>query len=322
MDDIKIVKDEGDISVEINGQEVEVLGCEDNNILVECEYLDIKDLVINKISDELTIKFRDTKGFETYLFYEAEISVNDKEAFVVYECHEYNKYWEGKWGLSSFLSTVRDEVPNFENIEIIDFDLEDAWKHFILRIKYPNKDDSVEKCINETSTLIKALIRQAEIKLDGFDWKGDYETDESLFCLNVLHPLLRRMGFVSVRYTHGNKEYGKDFTFSEQTPFGILRHYGLQAKAGNISGGVNSDIDELIGQVNDAFSMPYHEISANEERYITTFIIAISGRFTENAKDKISQKIPKGLIGSVLFLDKDSIFELIEKYWTNVGMKK
>lgn len=321
MDEIVIVKGE-EVSVEINGDEVEVICYEDNYILVECEYMDIKDLVVDKIPEELRIQVRDSNGFETFLFYEAEISVNSKEAFVEYKCHEYNKYWEGKWGLSSFLSTVRDEVPNFENIEVVDFNLEDAWKHFVLRIRYSNKNVSIEKCVSETSTLIKALIRQAEIKLDGFEWEDDYETNESLFCINVLHPLLRRMDFISVRYTHGNKEYGKDFTFSEQTTFGILRHYGLQAKAGNIRGGVNSDIDELIGQVNDAFSMPYHEISANEDRYITTFIIAISGYFTENAKDKISQKIPKGLIGSVLFLDKDSIFELIEKYWTNVGVKK
>jgi hypothetical protein len=45
------------------------------------------------------------------------------------------------------------------------------------------------------------------------------------------------MGFLFVRYTHGKKEYGKDFTFSELTPFGDHRHSGLQAKAGDISGG-------------------------------------------------------------------------------------
>ena len=123
------------------------------------------------------------------------------------------------------------------------------------------------------------------------------------------------MGFLFVRYIHGRKEYGKDFTFSEVTPFANHRHYGLQAKAGGISGKVNSATDELLGQLNDAFSMPYYELGSKEPRYISTFIIAISGSSTENAREKIVAKMPKGTIGSVYFLDKESITELIERYW-------
>lgn len=41
-------------------------------------------------------------------------------------------------------------------------------------------------------------------------------------------------GIVFVCSTHSKKEYGKDFTFSEITLFGGYRHYGLQAKAGDI----------------------------------------------------------------------------------------
>src|SRR5690242_14945671 len=124
------------------------------------------------------------------------------------------------------------------------------------------------------------------------------------------------MGFLSVRYTHGVREYGKDFTFSELTLFGVMRHYGLQAKAGDVSSGVNSAIDELIGQADDAFKMPYYEIASTELRYISTFIVAISGRFTSNAKDKIVQKVPRGASGSLLFLDRQLILELIGRYWT------
>jgi hypothetical protein len=123
------------------------------------------------------------------------------------------------------------------------------------------------------------------------------------------------MGFVFVRYAAGRKEYGKDFTFSELTPFGDYRHYGLQAKAGDVSGGVNSAIDELIGQIADAFAMPYYEIGSKDPRFISTFIIAISGKFTENAREKIVEKTPKGLIGSVYFLDRERIAELVERYW-------
>ena len=122
------------------------------------------------------------------------------------------------------------------------------------------------------------------------------------------------MGFLAVRYTHGVSENGRDFTFSELTSFGVMRHYGLQAKAGDVSGGVNSAIDELIGQADDAFKMPYYEIASTEPRYISTFSVAISGRFTSNAKDKIVQKVPRGVWGSLLFLDRELILELIGRY--------
>jgi hypothetical protein len=123
------------------------------------------------------------------------------------------------------------------------------------------------------------------------------------------------MRFLAVRYTEGTREYGKDFTFSELTSFGVMHHFGLQAKAGDVSGEVNSAIDELVGQADDAFKMPYYDIASAEPRYLSTFIIAISGRFTSNAKEKIVYKIPRGLHGSLLFLDRESILELVDRYW-------
>jgi hypothetical protein len=82
-----------------------------------------------------------------------------------------------------------------------------------------------------------------------------------------------------------------------------------------VRGGVNSEIDELLGQIEDAFSMPYFEIGSKEPRYISTFIIAISGSFTDNAREKIVEKMPKGAIGSVYFLDRERLTELIDRSW-------
>jgi hypothetical protein len=150
-------------------------------------------------------------------------------------------------------------------------------------------------------------------------WKEEYDRDERAFCLEVLAPLLRRMGFLAIHYTQGAREYGKDFTFSELSPFGHLRHYGLQAKAGNVSGEVNSAIDELVGQADDAFRMPYYDIASTEPRFISTFVVAISGRFTANAKDKIVNKIPRGQHGSLLFLDRETVMELLNRYWSTMS---
>src|SRR5439155_25599925 len=119
-----------------------------------------------------------------------------------------------------------------------------------------------EASIRLAASDLKLLLHSAEVALSGLPWTDEYATNEDSFCRELLHPLLRRMGFVFVRYTHGKREYGKDFTFSEVTPFGHYRHYGLQAKAGDISGGVNAPIDELLGQIADAFAMPYYEVGS------------------------------------------------------------
>lgn len=212
------------------------------------------------------------------------------------------------------MAAIRAQVEHHDNWKVTDIELEDDWKNITLE-RVIDSGDSLYQSILTAATDLKEIIYTAEVALSGLAWKDVYSTDEDAFCRELLHPLLRRMGFVFVRYAAGRKEYGKDFTFSELTPFGDYRHYGLQAKAGDVSGGVNSAIDELIGQIADAFAMPYYEIGSKDQRFISTFIIAISGKFTENAREKIVEKIPKGLIGSVYFLDRERIDELVERYW-------
>jgi hypothetical protein len=62
--------------------------------------------------------------------------------------------------------------------------------------------------------------------------------------------------------------------------------------------------------------MPYYDIASTEPRFISTFVVAISGRFTANAKDKIVNKIPRGQHGSLLFLDRETVMELLNRYWS------
>ncbi|MBD5498531.1 MAG: hypothetical protein HDR11_12360 [Lachnospiraceae bacterium] len=89
----------------------------------------------------------------------------------------------------------------------------------------------------------------------------------------------------------------------------------LQVKVGNIDGGVNSQIDNIIYQIKDAFEIPFVFKNENKQSYISELYIIISGRFTSNAKEKIRYKISKGIYGAVHFLDKEDIESLIVKYW-------
>jgi hypothetical protein len=311
---INIQREEDEVIVVVGDTEAEVQDADEISVLAECSLEDLGKEVGKDYPEGLALQIHSEDGFKTYLFYEVHIVSGVEGAALEFVCHQPNKYWEGRFGLATLLSAVSEQVSHSVGFEVIDIDLEDDWKQLTLRREIP-PDAPLADAILGVAAEINALVRNAEVALGGMRWKTEYETDESLFCTEVLLPLLRRMGFLSVRYSHGSREYGKDFTFSEMTPFGNLRHYGLQAKAGDISGKVNAAVDEVIGQLNDAFSMPYYELGSKEPRYISTFVVAISGRFAPNAKEKIAEKIPKGTIGSVYFLDKESILEFIDRYW-------
>lgn len=299
----------------VGESELEVIEVtEQGQTIAECDQTSLAAASLEGFPATLTLQVHSTDGFGTFLFHEAEIYRNDSHELIAeHICNQPNKYWEGTWGLATFLTAIRDQLQFFPEVTLGDIELEDDWKRLTLQV--PLSDGPAAQSLLASADVLKRIIREAEIALSGISWKPEYAKDERAFCEEVVAPLLRRMRFVSVRYTQGAREYGKDFTFSELTPFGVLRHYGLQAKAGDVSGEVNSAIDELVGQADDAFKMPYYDIASTEPRYISTFIVAISGRFTSNAKEKIVHKIQRGLHGSLLFLDRESILELVDRYW-------
>jgi len=310
------VKYEEDVTVTISGKDMEILDSSDDYVMVQCELEDLADEPANNFPEKLTLEINSSDGFDTNFFYELFISREDSGVALDFQFNMPNKFWEGQFGLATFINAIRDQATHFDNLQVKEFEVDDDWKSITLR-HLVEEGESLYKSIISVVDDLKVLLYTAKVALSGLQWKPEYSTNEDLFCRELLDPLLRRMGFLFVRYTHGKKEYGKDFTFSELTLFGTYRHYGLQAKAGNVSGEVNSEVDELLGQIRDAFEMPYCELGSDDPHYISTFIIAISDYFTENARDKIVKKMPKVFIGSVYFLDRDRITELIERYWNS-----
>jgi hypothetical protein len=310
-----------DAVVNAAGKILETLDVTDECVVAQCDLDDLVAETASSFPAGLLLEIHSENGFGTYFFHELHLSHDPSGVALDFRCHTPNKYWEGRFGLATFITAINDQVRHVDNWEVTEIETEDDWKGITLR-RVVATGDPLHPSILEAARELQALLHAADVALSGVEWKNEYLTDEGLFCRELLHPLLRRMGFVFVRYTHGKKEYGKDFTFSEVTPFGDHRHYGLQAKAGDISGGVNSAIDELLGQISDAFAMPYYELGSKEPRYISTFVIAISGSFTENAREKIVEKMPKGVIGSVYFLDRERLAELIERYWSGKQPKR
>jgi len=179
------------------------------------------------------------------------------------------------------------------------------------------RDETVLQGYNSILEYIPIFEENILNQLEGFKWKEVFDTDEPKFTKEVLIPLLRKMKYDNVKYNHGSDEYGRDVLFSERNKFGKEINFGIQVKAGDVSGGANSEIDALIGQLNDAFDMPFKRLGENEEKYVSTFIIAISGNFKKNAKEKILNKIEKWNKQNVSFWDKSKIIQLIEKYWNS-----
>jgi hypothetical protein len=267
------------------------------------------------LPDDLVLAVQEETGFGTGLFYNVWLTAGpEQETRIHFLCDEPNKYWEHRFGLSTLLKYIADQVAFHDGWEVEDVDVSEDWKQLYLAASLPDHD-TFGASIGAAAQEVVAMIREAELALGGMAWRSEYEQDESLFCTDILGPLLRRMGFLSVRYTHGTKEFGRDFTFAEATRFGNFRHFGLQAKAGNISGGANSAVDELVGQVADAFALPFYGVGSGDAHYISELVIAISGRFTENAKEKIVAKVSPSLLGSIYFLDRESILELVERHW-------
>jgi hypothetical protein len=311
---IEVRGENDNLAVLISNKEIEILDVGEDHVLAQCSLSDLAHEQCQRLPDGLALEIHSEDGFGTFFFHEVELSEAPDGMIMAFRCHTPNKYWEGKFGLATFISSIREQIGHHDNWKITQIELDDDWKGITLESTVA-LGDPIEASIRAAASTLKLILHSAEIALSGLPWSDEYAEKEDSFCRELLQPLLRRMGFLFVRYPHGKREYGKDFTFSELTPFGHHRHYGLQAKAGDVSGGVNASIDELLGQIADAFAMPYYELGSKDPRFISTFIIAISGRFTENAREKIVEKMPKGLIGSVYFLDRERITELVERYW-------
>ena len=135
--------------------------------------------------------------------------------------------------------------------------------------------------------------------------------DERMYTTEVIVPLLRRLGFLDVVYSHGHEEFGRDVTFSKHDEFGIHKHYAAQVKAEVISGEAGALIDKIVGQIEDAFLMPYKDLATKEDRYISAMYVITSRHFTKNAKAKIVERLQRPAVrNNVFFLVGDKIKEL------------
>ena len=222
--------------------------------------------------------------------------------------------WNHKYSVGTYGAKMAEIIKQLEKDDenVIFENTDDDGEHFDIWYKIRFRENiKIEDGLRYIGNFEKELESHTEIKLDAQSISKDVLQNEEQFSLKVLLPLFRSMGYQGVKYNHGPREFGKDIIFSDVDELGIRRNFGVQVKAGDITGEAKSELDKLIGQIDDAFELSYIDIHARETRRITDLIIAISGKFTGNAPQKIYEKIHQR---NVHFFDIDRIKELLVKY--------
>ena len=221
--------------------------------------------------------------------------------------------WHHTYSLDKYTSKMAEIIKTKAIGNNIEFgDIEEDGEYYIISYSFkPNKGMLVRDLIVYVKNLEKELAGHTELALNKGSIDKKVLGDETAFSLNVLLPLFRSMSYQNVQYNHGPHEFGKDIIFSDFDRLSIERTFGVQVKVGDVTGEASSELDRLIGQIDDALKITYPDIYSKQRRCITDLIIAISGRFTGNAPQKICEKVHNK---NVRFLDIDKIQELITKY--------
>jgi len=227
------------------------------------------------------------------------------------------KYWDGLVGFKPYMEAKRDVVSELagemENLTLKHYEDEGNW----ISLQYSCEFDGDEcaTAIELAVQLVEQIEGAAELRVGGQLWAPAHADNEKEFTLRTVIPLIRKLGFQNVRYNHGKREFGRDVLFARITEFGDLEHWGAQVKYGDVSGGANSDIDGILGQITDAFTMPFHDIYTRQQQRLSKLAIVISGQFTNNAIEKICESIENNAArNNTVFVDGERIATLAERF--------
>jgi hypothetical protein len=236
---------------------------------------------------------------------------------ILFEDSGTRKYWDGKIGFAHYMETKREIIEErAREIKDIKFeDYQDDGAYIFLNFSAEISATSCDEVINIAEQIILEIEGATEIRIGVDAFQPDAAENERDFTLKTVLPILRKLGFSNVRYNHGKREYGKDVVFARITEFGDIEHWAAQVKHGDVSGEVLGDIDEIIAQIGDAFKMPFYDIYTRGQVRPSKVCVIISGRFTENATEKVCERIEShALRNNIVFIDEAKIATLSERF--------
>lgn len=227
------------------------------------------------------------------------------------------KYWDGAVGFKPYMQAkktiVEERASKVSDISLDSYNDDGAWIHLVYSAEIGA--DKVITAIKLGEQIIAEIEGATEMSLGANLWTPKESADEREFTLRTVLPILRKLGFQNVRYSHGQREFGRDVVFARITEFQDFEFWGAQVKFGDVKGGANAEIDELLGQIDDAFKMPFYDMYTKRKQRISRLAIIVSGKFTDNAIEKICEKIESHAVrNNVLFLDGDKLRTLAEQF--------
>jgi len=301
-----------------------------NSTLIACYLENIGDIPILTVPTHLKFLVAARDGFHD-TFFEPDTSLflirrekGQAQVTVEHFIDAVDRWSDSRWIDPEYVKALGKQSER-KGIEYSFQEVNQKGKKEIVGISFflsvsIRQEMTLKTLITDVLNTLLVIFQDAELHLKGFPtWDEIYETKggELRFHKEFLEPLLRKMEYPLVLYTHSNRgEHGRDFVLADTTRFQDVIYYGLQAKAGSVSGGATStDIDELVRQIKRAFVMPVIISPEKPEVYISTMIIAISGKFTNDAIEVIRKEMPKRLLGCVYFWNKGKIISLRDHYW-------
>lgn len=246
--------------------------------------------------------------------------VGDNRVWLGFEDSGTRKYWDGAVGFKPYMEAkkaiVEERASEVGDVSFDDYEDDGAWIH----LSYSGEIDADKLgiAVQLAEQIVAEIQGAAEMRLSAELWAPTEAADEQEFTLRTVLPILRKLGFQNVRYNHGKREFGRDVVFARVTEFQDLEFWGAQVKLGDITGGANAMIDELLGQIDDAFTMPFYDLYTKQKQRISKLAIIISGKFTDNAIEKVCEKIESHAVrNNVVFIDGDKLRTLAERFGSN-----
>lgn len=236
---------------------------------------------------------------------------------VVFEDYDAREHWDDARGLESWMQVKRGVVSDREALlcDVLLESCDDDGDCVCLAYSADFEAETVELAVQLAEQVAAEVDGAVELLLGGQPVPNTPPSSEQEFTLKTVLPLLRMLGFRNIKYNHGSREFGRDVVFARVTEFDELEHWGAQVKHGDVSGGAGSEVNKLIGQAEDAFSMPFYSIYTRRQERISRLVIIVSGAFTENARQKICDGIQSSVLrNNLVFIDGDKISTLAERF--------
>jgi hypothetical protein len=139
--------------------------------------------------------------------------------------------------------------------------------------------------------------------------------NHELFTLNVVIPVLERLGCKEIEYHPIQSIFGVDITFIKPDPLdNKMYSYGVGILTLDVTEESQTAIDSIAASICRGFKQPYQAKASDEIRFICRFLVITSKMCTPGAQKRILSKIDSpSMRNNVRFLDSKRLVELSKR---------